>query len=107
MTSNTKNPQPDENQTTGKDGATTSIQEHDPDTNDGKGNGQQGAGGIGGITERTSPNQKGSQPHLGGGDVSRKGGQTATGPTGAGLTEDGDPTSKEKVPNMTSRSRRS
>lgn len=95
--SNVKPPETlDHKQTIGKRGAMTSIQEDDGSAQvAGAGNGQQGAGGLGGITERTTPNQAGSQPNLGGAALSPSGSKPGT-----GLTENGDPMSRKGVPDV-------
>ncbi len=98
MISERKIEKQDDDQTTGKHGATTSIQDGDSGTDSGgQGNGQQGAGGLGGIGERTTPNQAGSQPHLG--SAGSHGGSKP----GTGLTENSDPTSRKGVPDAAGR----
>lgn len=62
------------------------------------GNGQQGAGGLGGLTERTTPNQAGSQPNLGVANIPGTGIKPGT-----GLTENGDPMSRKDVPDVADR----
>lgn len=92
MTNNRKIDQQNESQTTGTDAATPSTA---PAAVQPDGNGQQGAGGIGGVTERTTPNPRGSQPQLGGADEASSGRKPGT-----GLTEDSDPTSENAVPEV-------
>lgn len=68
--------------------------ERSDESGSGLGNGQQGAGGFGGISKRTTPDPAGSQPHLGGAQ-----GPGRVGRGGSGLTEHSDPMSREGVPN--------
>ena len=96
MSNQSKNEDPGENKTTGKDGATTSIEQGEEardSTN--RLDGQQGTGGLGEVGERTTPTPTGSQPHLGGAEAPQRGG-----PPGTGLTEDSDPASRGSMPDL-------
>lgn len=97
MSSDRESKNPVESETAGKAGTTTAIHEAGTDqASPGKGNGQQGTGGVDGVRERTKSIQDGSQPHLGGADVSRSGSTPGT-----GLTENSDPMSRKGMPDLT------
>lgn len=96
MTNDNKRDNPDDNPTTGKDGATTSIERDQKNQNSrNHGDGQQGAGGLGGVSERTTPNPAGSQPDLGGAVAPKRGSSAGT-----GFTEESDPLSRKSVPDL-------
>ena len=97
MTHEKKSPQPNPDETTGKDGATTSIQQDAREKGSHEYNGQQGTAGVGGLQERTRPHPTGGQPHLGGSDASHSGAKPGT-----GLSEDSDPESREQLPDLES-----
>ncbi len=58
-------------------------------------NGQQGAGGFGGLSKRTTPDPAGSQPQLGGANEPGR-----IGAGGTGMTEHSDPMSREGLPHV-------
>lgn len=99
MAINKKSKKLRDDQKIGKNDAGMSIKNGDANEQGrGRGNGQQGAGGLDDFGVGKTPDQAGSQPHLGGAEVS-----ISKSTPGTGLTENRDPLSRRGLPNLTDR----